>query len=1049
MIQRSLALLFCCLPGLAAAESPSKDTVVVTSPADGGSPRNAANLTRTAANRYRLTIEQSETHNGVVIGQFMVEAANSADTWQPVTLDLAGAPNGYCYARSPSGEWRRIEVGEGGKSVQLSVAPGVTRIASIPWFSYGEYLAYVNSLRDKRVAKEVAFTDEGGKLQVYRLQVTSPAGVKNKMKICFGKAMHAHETSAFFMTQGIIEWLLSGDPAANLDNVVWTFYPCPDPKAAYHHLNYNELEKENYDTGKSGRATYQDDIAAGHHHLIQIGHMWNNEGHNLEFESYEYWDPWKGSNDKVTFPPNEPDSPLYRDWLAFWPHWYEWGTDTYWHRNGRNWPPLGGGAMMLNEVYFHGKDSGGDVAANLRRQGKEWARAVSQVYLHFQKANQYWTSSHPCGAVDVSGAVLLPKPAHTLLETLAPVSGSVQVNKNANGQKMVIFGKQYDHGLGVKGGSSVTYEIPAGVNALKAVVALDDAQADNAAAKFVVKLDGRELWRSKSLTKRQSEMVHVGLPGRGRLTLAVEGQSDVLANWAGAKFTVDDPDHPRAPQAPSRTERAETAVADGPIVIDPEYPHSFRYRSGKRFFPMGDTAYRLIGRPKDAIARYIDVRRAHKFNFVRMMAMTEGHWPFGGSPKKPDYTVIDEAAMKKLDWVFDYAASRGMNIELILWGYGVAGGEGLWANPAHQQLWIDTLVKRCKDRPNLFMYTVANEFERYPDGKYSYSPGDVEWAKGVAARIRSLDAAHPVGVHPSHWITESKPFPAYGGFTQRLPQVVWPLWETGSVNLNVTQNNEGVQTRTWGDYGGGRGLTYYPTNWQGLDYPAEWTATGWNLEGAGLEDSIAEDWAHGKPVLNTEFGYQHEPMPADEFHNKTRQAHQPSSVRKKAWKIATAGGYFAAGFQSTAVSAFSTSDIDNFRPAQLEILYDFFTTKTEYWKMAPHLEGVAPHNVLLARPGHEYAAYFPRGGANSVKLAAGVYAVEWLRAETGECFPQPTLTAADGAREFTPPNNPAADWVLHLKTLGSNIPDPQAFDEIERPAPQRTRETSRRPFLLR
>ena len=148
-------------------------------------------------------------------------------------------------------------------------------------------------------------------------------------------------------------------------------------------------------------------------------------------------------------------------------------------------------------------------------------------------------------------------------------------------------------------------------------------------------------------------------------------------------------------------------------------------------------------------------------------------------------------------------------------------------------------------------------------------------------------------------------------------------------------------------------------NRQGVDYSANWTATGWDLEGAGLEDSIAEDWAHGKPVLNTEFGYQHEPVAADEFHNKTRQAHQPASVRKKAWKIATAGGFFAAGFQSTSVGAFSARDVDNFRPAQLEVLYDFFTTRTEYWRMAPHLESVASHNVLLALPGEEYVAYIP------------------------------------------------------------------------------------------
>ena len=105
---------------------------------------------------------------------------------------------------------------------------------------------------------------------------------------------------------------------------------------------------------------------------------------------------------------------------------------------------------MLNEIYFYGKDSDGDAAANVRTQGREWARAISQVYLHYQKDTHYWTASHPCGDIDLSGAVLLPKPVHTLLETLKPVSGEVEVNKNAAGKQIVIFDKPYDHGLGCK-----------------------------------------------------------------------------------------------------------------------------------------------------------------------------------------------------------------------------------------------------------------------------------------------------------------------------------------------------------------------------------------------------------------------------------------------------------------------------------------------------------------------------------------------------------------------------------------------------------------------
>ncbi len=116
---------------------------------------------------------------------------------------------------------------------------------------------------------------------------------------------------------------------------------------------------------------------------------------------------------------------------------------------------------------------------------------------------------------------------------------------------------------------------------------------------------------------------------------------------------------------------------------------------------------------------------------------------------------------------------------------------------------------------------------------------------------------------------------------------------------------------------------------------------------------------------------------------------------------------------------FTEHDVENFRPRQLEVLHDFFTAKTEYCKMSPHLELVAFHNVLLALPGREYAAYFPRGGTNHIELTAGTYDIEWLHAESGRYEKQPQFITADGRRVFSPPEPTGADWVLHLRRSGS------------------------------
>jgi hypothetical protein len=64
------------------------------------------------------------------------------------------------------------------------------------------------------------------------------------------------------------------------------------------------------------------------------------------------------------------------------------------------------------------------------------------------------------------------------------------------------------------------------------------------------------------------------------------------------------------------------------------------------------------------------------------ITVCEGHWPFGGIASKHHYKTFNEHAMQKLDWIFDYTAEKGMNIEPILWCYGVGGGEGIWGSDA-------------------------------------------------------------------------------------------------------------------------------------------------------------------------------------------------------------------------------------------------------------------------------------------------------------------------------------------------------------------------------
>jgi hypothetical protein len=536
------------------------DPITLSSPEDGGFPRGAQDILKISPSRYKINIPSPDDSH------IMVEAVNSSTTVQELEIEIdpdprqaasirAKEPKGHYYYRTPEGKWLRKHLEEGSPSrLIIPLEPGVTRIAGVPYFTYSEYVSYVESFDDPRVTREVAFTHENGAFKVYRLTVTNPGGVKDKMKICFGRPSHTNETSGFFMAQGIIEWLLSGDGYANLDNFEWTFYLCPDPKGIYYHYRYEEIRSEIYDTGKNFDESYYDALREGKHHIFLCEHMWNNEHGGimkgtttpmLELEAYEYHDPLsQDSVDKLFFPELMPTSQVWKDYVSYWPHWYEYGTDNYIHRDGRMWDwKIPNTLMMNNEIIFYGKDSGGDLIANIKEQGKQWARATEQVYLRFQQRHHYWNASHPMGAVDTTGAVMLPLPEHTLLETMIFLEGEAARKRNADGEPMVIFRKQYEHGLGMKAGGSVTFNIPAGANSFKVNVAMDDACAAAAGLlQFVVKLDGNEVWRSSLLGRYESQMAHIKLPGTGKLTLEAEGAESALADWGGAKFTVNDPD---------------------------------------------------------------------------------------------------------------------------------------------------------------------------------------------------------------------------------------------------------------------------------------------------------------------------------------------------------------------------------------------------------------------------------------------------------------------------------------------------------------------------
>ena len=179
-------------------------------------------------------------------------------------------------------------------------------------------------------------------------------------------------------------------------------------------------------------------------------------------------------------------------------------------------------------------------------------------------------------------------------------------------------------------------------------------------------------------------------------------------------------------------------LGHGFIRKHPQNPYAFACADGTPFFPMGDTCYGLFDdSPITPRLReeYLRTRRGQHFNFVRM---TVGHsqvratkdpafWAWGGTAEKPDLNRFNPAFFHAFDDLILQLRACGMNVELILLNfYRAPFTDTRQWTPSREQLWLRYLLARYGAFDHIFLWTLANEYETHPDGKYQLDlPADV------------------------------------------------------------------------------------------------------------------------------------------------------------------------------------------------------------------------------------------------------------------------------------------------------------------------------------
>jgi len=442
----------------------------------------------------------------------------------------------------------------------------------------------------------------------------------------------------------------------------------------------------------------------------------------------------------------------------------------------------------------------------------------------------------------------------------------------------------------------------------------------------------------------------------------------------------------------------------GFIHVHPDNPYAFTYDNGDPFFPMGDTCYGLYTDSPitpELRSQYLKTRRDQNFNFVRMgIVHSPNHWdkdsrffPWGGTPQNPDLDRFNPQYFQDLDQVLKEMKSKGMNAELIILTFYQKPftDTNIWT-PKRERNWLKYITARYSAFSNIFLWTISNEYETHPDGDYRLDlPDDVEWAKATAKFVKQHDPyKHLVTIHP---VISASTHGNRPGDPYDKPWRIGEFFGQGD-EMDVISQQTG-QAGVWDE------------NMQ-----------CWIGDDPYLVASLSSDRKYQKPVMNTESGYEF----LQGYPNYQRQAHHTDKVRRSAWRIVCAGGYFASGFGGTIghsdfwniidhENKYSFVIKDEGAPHQLSLLYDFFLN-LPFWRMQPY-DGIKGDAVAIAEIGKVYVIYMPKGGKIAVDLTQtkGDLIAKWFNPRHGEWI-DIGIISGGMTQEFNAPDE--YDWVLYI-----------------------------------
>lgn len=264
----------------ATAHDPSCARITWLTPPDGGTPRDTNRIRPVGPREFHIRAAFEEGGPSSLrhaVSRMDLLCRNAGAQAVPVTVHLDLSDDGrrtdydskpeagmklrdFLFIQPPGRDWLQVEgtTDRWVATVTFDAPPGETKVGLSPWYTYGDYLRFVNGLPKPASLTTALLGKSDGGREHWELTITDPAmPAERKRRIFWHAREHAYETFSSFSMEGLVTFLLSDEAAEFRRRFVFTLHPMTNPDGVAQGFEY----RAGYDVPKprgpaSGRLTF-------------------------------------------------------------------------------------------------------------------------------------------------------------------------------------------------------------------------------------------------------------------------------------------------------------------------------------------------------------------------------------------------------------------------------------------------------------------------------------------------------------------------------------------------------------------------------------------------------------------------------------------------------------------------------------------------------------------------------------------------------------------------------------------------------------------------